>query len=104
MRNNIELDDDYTILLDGVAIGFMEINGADDHIINHIEIRPDYRRNGYGKQATALFVKDAQHRNIDTIRTTTVVNSRYEQILIDLGFERTESTHNQYIKHINTPE
>lgn len=85
----IELTEDYTIQLEGTPIGHIEPHGADDEIIASIEINENHRGNGYGREATELFLQQAKERGVGMVSTSVVISRVYEHILRELGFEET---------------
>jgi len=89
----IRLGDEFTIFHGDTPIGYIEPFGDRNHIIGHIEIMEEYRRNGYGKAATEAFVEQAKTNGAATVETSVVISPVFEHIARELGF--TETAHEE---------
>ena len=80
----------YEIYLDTTLIGHLEI--GNDCTLHDIGIEPQYRGEGYGREAIELFIELAKKANCDTIKTTVVLHGAVKHVLLDNGFEFCEET------------
>lgn len=84
----VQLSEDasgFEIILKGEGvIGYITLQG---NFLEHIEVFPEYRGNGYGKAAVGELVRQVS----GDIRTSTIVSPAMQSIVDSVGFQPIES-------------
>lgn len=85
----LEKDSDgvLTIRANSETVGYIQ---ATENTLTQIDIFPEHRENGYATQSIKVFLQQKKKEGYDEVRTTAVVNSTFERILVRAGFKPTK--------------
>ena len=88
----------YSILVNDREVGYIKIS---ENYLTQIEIFDDEKRkernNGYGTEAIKQLLKLKESDGYDCLKTNTIVNPIFQEILEDIGFDKTDdSMSNKY--------
>lgn len=72
---------------DSETVGYIQ---ATENTLTQIDILPEYQDNGYATDALQKFLQQKKNDGYTEVRTTAVVSSTFERILLRANFTQTD--------------